>query len=382
MIKKNTLIYVIALVLIFNILACSKKEKINESKEVVSTTKAQVETAEVKSIKNNEEEDLPIALVRTIKKENLQDYVQVSGKLEGITEVDIKSETSGKIIDLYKNLGDWVEKDEKIGKVDNEVIEIQLEQAKAGLLSAKSSYTVAENNYKAVSQLYEEKIASESEYQNAMANFNTAKANLQSAKATLRSAEKNYDNSLLKSSVSGYIADINLKIGEFLSNGNIICKIVNTKKLKINAGLSESEILKIRKNQEVDVYSAIFDKTYKAQIVGIGKSPNSSLLYPIEIQFDNDGNLYSGMVVSINIFSKTYRNIIKVSMNEIIKEYDDYYAYILNDDATVKKVKVTIDKFIKQDAIISSGLKINDNIVTEGLDLLNDGEKVKAKFLK
>lgn len=96
--------------------------------------------------KKTGKEDKQSVMVETLQPRTLDEYITISGKLEGSTDITMTSETSGRILQLYKKLGDKVTKGEKIGKVDNDVYQIRLEQAQAAKLSAEASFENAQLN--------------------------------------------------------------------------------------------------------------------------------------------------------------------------------------------------------------------------------------------
>ena len=86
-------------------------------------------------------EEKQTVMVEKLVPRDLNEYITVSGKLEGSSDVMMVSETSGSIIKLYKKLGDRVEKNERIGEVSNIEFGLRLEQAKAAQTAAEAVLT-------------------------------------------------------------------------------------------------------------------------------------------------------------------------------------------------------------------------------------------------
>ena len=68
---------------------------------------------------NGGQEKAITVLVQEVQPGNLEKYIRISGKLEGVSDVTLISETSGKIVSVNKKLGDWIHASESIGRVDN-----------------------------------------------------------------------------------------------------------------------------------------------------------------------------------------------------------------------------------------------------------------------
>ncbi|MDD3103809.1 MAG: hypothetical protein PHY24_06315, partial [Candidatus Cloacimonetes bacterium] len=102
--------YILALLLILSLGACGKKET-NESP------------------RSSRNDDRQAVMVEELTLRDVDEYIRVSGKLEGITDIVMSSESAGRVLELYKSLGDQVEQGERLGMVENEVLKIRLQQA-------------------------------------------------------------------------------------------------------------------------------------------------------------------------------------------------------------------------------------------------------------
>jgi len=263
-----------------------------------------------KSMGDKSKEKEVIVMVQEMKLQDLDKYVNIIGKLEGITDVDLSCETNGKVVEIYKNLGDWVNKGEAIGRVDNTDAENMLLQAQAALLASEANLETANMSMAASQNLHDENIISESEFLQAKSSLKNAQAGYNGALASAESARKNLDNSQFTAPVSGYIAELRLEVGEMVNPGMKIAGIVNSKKLKIKAGISESDISFVQKNDPVKIIYK--NKEYVGKISGVGIRPTSGgNNYPVEIVLNNPNNkLYPGMVIEGRIFSQTYNDIL------------------------------------------------------------------------
>lgn len=311
-------------------------------------------------------DDKQPVMIEVLQPRTLNEYITVSGKLEGATDVSMSSETSGRILQLYKKLGDKINKGEKIGMVDNEIYRIRKEQAEAALEIAQLNLTTSEN-------LFASKAISQVEYNNALAAFKGAKANLESAVQA-------YDNSYLTAPESGVISNLMVSVGQFINYGTPIAFITNDNILIIKTGVGESQVGKIRKGQQVNIFAPGKDEPVKGFIKGYGIRPLlSSASYPVEIQLNNASGLLPGMVVTARILSGTYKTQLFTSINNIIKEYDRNYVYVVNDKDVAVRREVILGKIIGEDVIILSGVDIGDRIVVSGMENLEDDTPVQIR---
>ena len=319
-------------------------------------------------------------MVEKVAPRNLEEYINFTGKLEGITDITLSSQTHGEVKEIYKKLGDWVKKGESIGRIDNAGHRNQIDQAKASLLAAEAGFEVAEMQMKASEKLYEEQNISEAEYVQVTSSFKSAKASLDGAKANLENAQQNLDNSQFTAPVSGYIADMNLEVGQIISTGMQICTIVDSRQLVIKTGIGESGIVYVKKGQQVEIYHDSHPETFTGTITGVGIRPvNGATNYPVEIILDNpEGKLYAGMVIEGRIRSNVHENVIFTSLNNIIQEYDQKFVFIIEDNIA-KQRKITIGKKVGENVIIISGIENGELLVIEGMENLEDGSSVEIR---
>lgn len=320
-------------------------------------------------------------IVETVQSRDIQEFIKIVGTLEGITDITLTSETNGKIVEINKKLGDWVNAGESIGSIDNEEYKNNAAQAEANLLAAEASYETAELNLNTSRKLYEEENISKNEYLQSKASFKSAKAQLEGAKASLRMAKKSLENSMFTAPVSGYIASHNLEVGEMITTGQPICTIVDSKKLIIKTGVGESDITKIEKGKCVQLTVQNLNRQCEGEITGVGIKPAAQTAnYPIEIELNNPKNeLYPGMVVKGYILSKTYKDVVFTSMNNVKERYDDRYIFVIDENNIARERKVKLGAKIKNNVIIKQGLKPGDLLVIEGINNLEDGTKVDIK---
>ncbi len=310
---------------------------------------------------------------------DLETYVKLTGRLEGKVDITLTSETSGRVTRLHKKLGDWVEKNETIGRVNNADTRINLEQAKANLLAAEAGYEAAQLSMTSSEKLFKAKNISKAEYAGAKSTFKSAKAGVDGAHAGLEMSQKVYDNSRFTAPVSGYIAYLPIRIGESINPGNTICHIVNSKELIIRSGVSAQDIYNIKVGQTVSVEYNDLNVSLSAMVTGVGISPVGAN-YPVEIALSNpEGKLYPGMVVNCMIHAYTHENILYTSLNNVIKQYDDDFLFVIDADNIAQKRKVVLGQKINEFVIILDGVKPGEILVTEGMESLNNGSLVKIR---
>ena len=362
--KNSTiLIVILSLVLIIMLTGCGK-----QGSETIDTNK------KVK------EKPVPV-IVETAVLADLEEYITFTAKLEGITDIYLTSESSGKVVELHKHLGDWVEKGEAIGNIENDSYQHQLIQARASLLAAEASVELATMQMETSEELFAASKISRGEYITSQSSYKQALAARESAQVGLKQSELAVKSAQFTAPVAGFISDLKLEIGSYIGMGQQVCRIVDNSKLMIKTGLGEKDIIGIKKGQQVYITSEYYDEPIEGKITGIGIAPvNGSINYPIEIELENpDITLLPGMVVSGKILRKTYTHVLYTSINNLTQVYDEYLLYTISSKNRAEEHKVKLGNQIERNVIILSGINPGDLIVVEGANSLSNNTLVDIK---
>jgi RND family efflux transporter MFP subunit len=327
-------------------------------------------------------DDRQAVMVESLSLRDVDEYVTVSGKLEGITDIVMSSESSGRLMELNKKLGDTVQAGDRIGRVENEVSRIRVEQAEAAFSSGESALQNARKNLDYAEIARAQNLISEAEYNTAISAFKGAKAGYDGANAALEAARQAYNNSYLVAPAKGKISYLHVAVGQFVSQGMPIANITDGSTLILKTGVGESQIAKLREGQIADI--SYQGKNYQGRVRGFGIRPMAgSANYPLEISVSPGSALLPGMVVRAQIKTNTYRNLLYTSITNVAKEYDKNYLWVLNSGEGDKQIasrrEVQLGRSIGQFVEIISGAEIGDVIVISGSENLEDGSPVKIR---
>ena len=205
-------------------------------------------------------------------------FASGNGRLEA-TEVNISTKLGGKIELITVNEGDYVKKDQKLVKMQTNVLEAELAQAnamikvreaelasaKAGLQQKTSSFKNAESRYKRAKTLLEKNATSEQIFENDQALYESAKAELDAAKAAIQQAEAgvlaakadaertkaDIDDSTLLAPLEGRIQYRIAETGEVMEAGGKILNLVDLTDVYMTFFLPEESAGKVKIGADV-----------------------------------------------------------------------------------------------------------------------------------
>jgi len=302
--------------------------------------------------------------VEKVAKGALSENVVATGSLEASDVLSLVSETQGKIVRVYKHEGDQVSAGSVIVKVDDEVIA-------ANVLTAEANYAQNQKDVERYTRLAQE---------NAIAKRDLEQANiaLKRAKADLINARKAQSNTAIKAPISGYInSDNNLTVGKYLANATVVCEIVNNSVLKLNIKVSDQEVYKIKKGQQVNVHLTVFpDKQFAGRITAIAEKADAAMKFNVEITLKNDkgAHLKSGLYAEVELPIKSENKII-IDKKAIVGSMKSPVVYVVEKGKAVRR-ELIVGQSNDAQVEVLNGLSAGEAVIVNGQLNLKDGDDV------
>lgn len=310
----------------------------------------------------------------------LDDFITVSGKLEGISNVTMSSEASGRIIQLYKKLGDYVKQGERIGRLDNDAYQYRYDQSEAALASAQSAFDNAQKNLNYAEESLKRGLISQAEYNTALSAFKGAKAALDGTRAGLETSRSSVAASYLTAPASGVISNLNVNKGQFVAAGAPVATITDASTLIIKTGVGESQIGKLKQGQTARISYPGKAEALSGRVRGFGISPLAGgATYPLEIEVFASKSLLPGMVVTAKILTDSYTDLLYTALTNLTREYDKNYLWVIENGKKANKREVTIGQIIGEYVLLESGVAAGEQIVTSGSENLEEGSLVEIR---
>lgn len=236
------------------------------------------------------------------------------------------------------------------------------------IAKTKLAYETALKEFERASSLVKDQIISVKEYEQIRLAYETAKMEYE-AQAS------NYSKNGVRvtSSINGFVKNLYVSQGDFVSVGQPIATISQNKKLQLRAEVSETYFGSISSISGANFKMAYDNKLYKlselnGRLISHGKaSDEESFFIPITFEFDNIGNIIPGSFAEIYLLSTAQLNKISVPVSAITEEQGLYFVYTKMDDEHYSKQEVTLGESNGERVAVISGLSDGDKIVTNGV---------------
>jgi len=301
--------------------------------------------------------------------------VLVDGSLVMPDKAYLSFGATGTVEEVLVDEGNNVTKDQVLARLDApslessvEMAELQVEIAEEGVKAARAQYEIAEINLDEPPPTVSEDVL-ELQLDAAKASWETAKLNLEIAELSLESAELNLEKAVIVAPFDGVVADISITEGKEISAATLATpaiSLVDTSKIEMRGFIDEIDIAMVQLGQEVNIIlDALPDEEVKGSVVFI--SPVGTIIagvvsYDTTITLKNPvAELRDGMSATAEVIIERHDDVLSIP-NRYIRGTTENPMVVVFVDGQQEEREIT--------------LGLTDGINTEILSGLEEGEKV------
>ena len=331
--------------------------------------------------------------VRTIEPQSSDIKTTYPATIQGMQDVEIRPKISGFITRLCVKEGQSVKAGQLLFVIDNVTYTAAVRQAKAAVNAARVQLSTARLTYNNSLKLFKNNVIGSYELQSAKNSMESAAAALAQAQASYVSAKQNLQFCYVTSPATGVIGDLPYRVGALVSASSQepLTTVSNISTMQVYFSMTEKDMLDMTKTAG-GLHAAIKDYPpvqlqladgtiyahpgHVATVSGVIDKTTGSV--SMRADFPNPEHLLkSGGSGSIVVSHKS-SNAIIIPQDAVAQVQDKMFVYVVGSDNKVKYTAVTVSpQNDGNNYVITSGLKIGDRIVTQGLQTLQDGMQIK-----
>ncbi len=325
---------------------------------------------------------------------DLRKTTVLTGKIEPRNEVNIKPQISGIITELMKEAGQTVQAGEVIAKVKVIPDMGQLSSAQSRLRLAEINLKQARTDYEREKVLFDKGLVSADEYDKIHQAYNQAREersaaqdNLEVVRDGVSSNNANASSTLVRSTVTGVILDIPVKVGNsvILSNtfndGTTIATVANMNDLIFRGNVDETEVGQVNVGMPMTItVGALQDLKFDARLEYISPKAveaNGANQFEIKaaVQVPEKTGVRSGYSANAQIVLAEALHVLTVPESAIHFEGNNTYVYLVQGKGKNKTYQRRDVKVGLSDGVniqIKSGLTTNDRV--RGLERVEEND--------
>ena len=341
---------------------------------------------------------MPTVEISKVRLGPLSEKVFLVGALKPIAQVDVVSKMTGRIDQLNAEIGDWVRKGTLIAKVDEDEVRQQVNRAAAALEVAKASLSQKQTDLEILKkeldrtvELHENQLiprrdldTAEARYRGAIAQEKLAEAQIDQAQAELRELRVRLDNTRILAPISGLVGKRHLDNGALVNPSMPVVSLVDLSTMVMEINAPEKDLVKIRAGLEANiVLDAYPEQKFKGRVIRL-----SPILDPatrtgsVEIEVPNPKMMLKAeMFARVELDLGTRHNTLLVPREALVSHDQQRGVFKLQDDIARFQ---PVDAGVTQggDVEVISGLKEGEAVITLGVNLVKNGDKVQLRSEK
>ena len=315
--------------------------------------------------------------------------LKYSATLKGTSDVTIKPQVSGQLMEICITEGQQVKKGDVLFRIDSRNAQLDLEYAEANLLAAQAAESSAKLEYESNKNLYEKSIVSKYMLDDAENSYKRAVAAVAQSKASVDRARVNLGFCTITSPVDGLIGSIPVFAGDQVDPSTFLTMVSGNAYMYAEFSVNESVLAEREKHEHVGNHldkfpdvSFVFrngsEYPLKGRITSItGTVDRTTGTLSCKATFPNpDGGLYSGIQGTV-VIPFNAKDVIVVPQNAVVRLQDKCLVYKVEaDSCAYSAIVTTVGISSGRDLVVTEGLNVGDVIVIEGANNLIEGQRV------
>lgn len=291
----------------------------------------------------------------------------VSGSIEPNEQVQIRSEVSGIIRNLYFQEGSYVQKGQVLFNIDDTELQAQL-------LQMQTQEKLADENARRAALLLEKEAISTQEN-------DVARADLQSAKAQTQLIEAQIAKTKVRAPFNGKIGLRSVSAGEYLTPTTVVANLMNVNPIKILFSVPEKYTSQIKEGQPLNFSVSGSGKKYDAKIYAIEPGIDA-LTRTVQIRAlaaNESGELFPGSFARVEFPINMVQDAVLIPTEAVIPIQNGKQVFVYKNGKAVA-INVETDSRTNTDILVSEGINIGDTVLTSGVMSLKDGMNVQVNL--
>lgn len=172
------------------------------------------------------------------------------GVIEAVNQSTVAAQTSGRVVDLPYDVGDYVEKDAVIVRFTEAEQRARVQALEAATAEAKARLVESQLAYERTRGVYEKKLIARADLDKAAADLDAARARAEAAQAELAEARESLAYTTIRAPYAGIVVARHVQLGEAVSPGKPIMTGLSLEHLRAIVEIPQQHIGPLRKHRK------------------------------------------------------------------------------------------------------------------------------------
>jgi RND family efflux transporter MFP subunit len=300
------------------------------------------------------------------RRKEFRKFIDIQGAVTSKKNIMVSSNTGGVLLSVPITEGQYVEQGQTLAVVNSDVLQANIREVEGRL-------ELAEAVYERQKRLWEQNIGTELQ-------FLEARNNKESLEKTLETLQVQLSDATVRAPISGTVDEVFGLQGQMVGPGSVIARIVNLRKVQVEAEIPESYVGVFRKGDKVEIYFQSLGITRSATIRAVGQVINpGNRTFKVEIDLPNtDGLLKPNLLATLRLKEYESRDNLIIPTRLIQDGSKGNFVFAVERDTVIKKW-ISIGESYDGESEVLEGLIGTEEIIDLGFRDVLEGEYVEVK---
>ena len=327
-----------------------------------------------------DQQNVPLISVMTPGLKAVTSSVTFTGAIAARYDMPIGNDgDTGRIVAVYVEAGDHVERGQLLAKVSDAVLIPQVNRLEAGLEQAKAQAELSAAEYRRAKAVEGAGALSAEDIEKRRAQAITDAANVKVAAAQLLEYQARLSRTRIVAPIAGTVLTRRAEVGQIANpGGDALFRIASGGEVEMHGQLAEQDLAQVKVGDPATVHLTGLPQAFEGRVRLLGAIIDpQSRLGEIRITLKPDPALRPGAFARGTVaLGKAMRPV--VPQTAVLTDTNGSYVFIVDGASRAVRRAVRVADTSDQGVVIGSGLTGSERVVTTAGGFLREGEQVKA----
>lgn len=322
-------------------------------------------------------EDIRPVRTLTVAPAGGQAVVEMAGEVVPRYESRIGFRVGGKIITRKVELGSVVRRGQVLMQLDPADLQLSQTQAKAAVAAAESNLTLTKAELDRYRELRDKNFVSQAVLDAKEAAYRAAQSAHEQALAGFKVQSNQSSYATLVADADGVVTALDAEVGQVVAAGTPVVKLARSGDIEVRVSIPEDQVGALRQIDKVIVRTwANPNQSIEGRIREVSPAADpATRTFAARIALPQAGDgIRLGMSATV-AFASSSQPTIRLPLTALHNDKDQTTVWVVEQDK-VRRVPVQVAGASGNELQIAAGLNPGQVVVTAGVNLLREGQKV------
>jgi RND family efflux transporter MFP subunit len=306
---------------------------------------------------------------------------EFSGDVRPRYESRLGFRVGGKISARKVDVGTRVQRGTLLMQLDPQDLRLGQAQAQASLRAAQTNADLAHAELKRYQDLRSQNFVSQAVLDQKIAAAHSSQSSVEAARAQLREQANQTGYASLESDANGVVTAIDAEVGQVVAPGAPVVRVARTDEKEVVIGVPEDQVDELRHGGEVRVRLwADPNRSIAGRIREVSPVADpATRTYTVKVSIPAGDEVRLGMTAVVQLVRKASGAAdgqVRVPLSALVQNKGASNVWVIENGA-VRLQPVQVGGVAGNDVQLAGGVRAGQTIVTAGVNLLKNGQKVK-----